>query len=216
MSDLPSQGLYQQLHARPVSGEHLEVLGKKASANWQSGRAETLTDAVVETVKHAGLSPEQVRRVVEFANTDAFLTEFKKEGQASKMVDFGSGGPADPSEVLKDLNDGGGGSVSDDGLGDYRMGPSSKHASAGSVEDLAAAFQTEGAEYNFESPFTDALVLREKLAGALEHMTAELDGCNRIAYEAGEAVYYNVKQASLEGATLGQARVLHPRSPADR
>src|SRR5208282_6747332 len=114
MADLHTQGLLQQAHAHRVSGEHLEVLGKQASSRWSSGESKTLSDAVVETVKTAGLSPEQVKRVCEFANTEAYLTEFKKEGSAHKFIDFGSG-PADPSTVIKDLNDGGGGTVFDDG-----------------------------------------------------------------------------------------------------
>jgi hypothetical protein len=94
MSDLPSTGIYQQSHARPHSGEFLEVLGKHAAADWGSGKYGTLTEAVTEHVKQAQLSPEQVKRVVEFANTSAFLTDFKKEGTTGKVVDF-SGGPAD-------------------------------------------------------------------------------------------------------------------------
>lgn len=202
MTDLPSQGLYQQLHARPVSGEHLEVLGKKASAEWQSGRADTLSSAVVETVKHAGLSPEQVRRVVEFANTDAFLSEFRKEGQANKIVDFGSGGPASPAEVIRDLNDGGGGSVFDDGLGDYRSSP--KHASASDDDALFAALSGTSGSYEYADSYTDALDLRDKLAGALDHITAELNGCDGLVADAVESIYQNVKQAALSGHSLGQ------------
>ena len=87
MSDLPAQGLFQQMNARRVAGEHLEVLGKHASARWQRGDCSTLSDAVVETVKHAGLAPEQVRRVVEFANQDAYLSEFKKGASPHRIVD---------------------------------------------------------------------------------------------------------------------------------
>jgi hypothetical protein len=113
MSDLPFQALLQQAHARSVSGEELEAFGKKAAAQYSRGDG-SLTEAVVETVKHAGLSPEQVKRVVEFANTTAYLTEFKKEGSHHRVVEF-QGGPADPSAVLQDLNDGGGGTVFDVG-----------------------------------------------------------------------------------------------------
>lgn len=67
--------------------------------------------------------------MVEFANQDAYLQEFRKEG-SSKVVHFDCG-PAVPGEVLQDLNDGGGGSVYDRGDLDYRMHPSSvKQAAA--------------------------------------------------------------------------------------
>ena len=122
MQDLPAVTLLQQSHAIPKSGEELEVLGKAASKKFVSGQSGTLNEAVVETVKHAGLSPEQVKRVIEFANTSAFLSDFHKEGGAHKYVEF-HGGPADPAEVLRDLNDGGGGNVFDRGLADYSYDP---------------------------------------------------------------------------------------------
>jgi hypothetical protein len=128
MSDLPSTVLLQQSHAPPKTGEELEVLGKHAACKFMCGECADLTAAVVETVKSAGLSPEQVKRVVEFANTNAYLEQFKKMGSGHKYVDF-PGGPASPGEVIKDLNDGGGGTVFDSGLGDYK-GPPVKTSSA--------------------------------------------------------------------------------------
>ena len=127
MHDLPAQWSFQQSHARPISGQELETFGKHAADRWSCGEYGTLSEAVVESVKTAGLSPEQVRRVVEFANTHAYLTEFNKEGQAHRVIDF-AGGPANPSQVLQDLNDGGGGTVFDHGTLDYNRAPSSvKH-----------------------------------------------------------------------------------------
>lgn len=128
MHDLPPQTQLQQSAAHPMSGEELEVLGKRASAMYRCGGC-TLNDAVVETVKKAGLSPEQVKRVVEFANTDAYLKEFEKKGATHKYIDF-HGGPANPSEILKDLNDGGGGTVFDTGSGDYMSPPLQKTSAA--------------------------------------------------------------------------------------
>src|ERR1700689_4607449 len=66
MQDFPAQGLLQQMHARPISGERLQVLGKHASSGFLAGKYKSLTEAVVETVKQAALSPEQVQRVIEF------------------------------------------------------------------------------------------------------------------------------------------------------
>ena len=121
MNDLPASTLFQQAHARSMSGEELEMLGKQA-ADLYSTAKRPLTEAVIEVVKHAGLAPEQVKRVVEFANTEAYLQEFKKEGSTHKVVEF-EGGPANFSDVLKDLNDGGGGTVFDRGASDYGQPP---------------------------------------------------------------------------------------------
>ena len=122
-SDAPVQTVLQQREARPVAGEHLEVLGKKAAADWCSGKVASLNAAVLSAVQHEMLSPEQVRRVVEFCNQDAYLQEFRKEGSNHRVVHFDSG-PADPAQVIQDLNDGGGGSRFDRGTLDYSMPPS--------------------------------------------------------------------------------------------
>lgn len=137
MHDLPSMLLLQQSHAVSKTGADLEVLGKHASHKFLSGECRTLNEAVVSTVKRAGLSPEQVRRVIEFANNDAFLSEHRKEG-ASKYVEF-YGGPASPGEVLRDLNDGGGGTVFDKGTLDYSLPPVHRKVAAYSGPELEKA-----------------------------------------------------------------------------
>lgn len=137
-SDTPIQTVLQQRDARPVSGEHLEVLGKKAASDWVMGKFASLHEAVINTVRSEQLSPEQVHRVVEFCNSDAYLQEFRKEGGQHKVVHFDKG-PADPAQVLQDLNDGGGGARYDRGTLDYSLPPSTgrKEASYRSQTVLA-------------------------------------------------------------------------------
>jgi hypothetical protein len=216
MSDLPVQGLLQQLNARPVSGEHLEVLGKHAADLWSAGAHKTLTEAVTETVKHAGLGPEQVRRVIEFTNTHAYLTEFKKEGAPHKVIDFGPGGPADPSEILKDLNDGGGGSVFDRGTLDYQDPPKeSKVASARAEQELTELFGTE-APLPFESPLGEAMEVRDKLASANDHLHAQVSGLEIAYADLADRVYQGVKQAALSGVSLSDVmQAWQEVSPSD-
>lgn len=207
MSDLPQNSLLQQRHARPVSGEELEMLGKRAAASWSEGECCSLTCAVTCAVKHASvpLSPEQVRRVVEFANTEAYLKEFKKEGE-HKIVDFGPDGPANPADVLRDLNDGGGVTVMDSGLGDYRRPPEEKRASAESDESaFYQAFLTKTAgAYPEHNPFSDVIELRDKVAGAYDHVTAEISGLEVAYMDLSERLYGQVKQAAMEGISLGE------------
>ena len=209
MSDLPSTWAQQQEHAHPVSGEHLEVLGKKAAADWGTGKCATLTEAVMGVVKEAQLSPEQIKRVVEFTNTSAFLTSFRKEGAAHRVIEF-HGGPADTAAVLQDCNDGGGGSVFDRGTLDYSAPPSqhghSKHASADDDAMLCEMFGVKegSAEEPFANPYGPVIDLRDKLAGAANHLLSEISGLEVAYAELGDAVYHQVKQAALEGVPLGQ------------
>jgi hypothetical protein len=209
MSDLPDNQLLQQMKAHPRSGEELELLGKRAAACWERGETKTLTEAVVQTVKQAQLSPEQVKRVVEFTNTSAFLNQFNKEGSTHKVIEF-EGGPADASDILKDLNDGGGGSVFDRGTLDYASPPSeTKTASVQEESALANLFGASqaSAPLPYENPHGEVIELRDKIAGAMDHLHAQMSGLEVMYAELGDRVYHQVKQASLFGHSLGD--ILH-------
>jgi hypothetical protein len=127
-------GLALQQAAKPIDPEQLELMGKRAAAAY-SEHGTRLSDAVVEVVKEAKLSPEQVKRVCEFANTNAYLTEFEKAGEM-RNVTF-EGGPANPGTVLKDLNDGGNPMLSKVGSNDYAE-PVGQYKTASVSEDAFA------------------------------------------------------------------------------
>lgn len=219
MSDLPQTLLLQQSHAQPMSGEELELLGKRAAALYAQGSC-PLTQAVVETVKHAGLGPEQVRRVAEFANVSAYLDEFKKMGSDHRYVQF-QGGPADVPTILRDLNDGGGGTVFDRGLADYSRPPPEKVAEARTFTgddglDKTASldfnptetafeqmWQTEGQPLPYADPLKDAYDLYTKLADARQQVGYEMSVLEGAFRELGDFLFSRVKQASLEGIPLG-------------
>ncbi len=236
MSDAPIQTLLQQKDARPVSGEHLEVLGKQAASLYVEGKVASLHEAIVDTVRGERLSPEQVKRVVEFTNGDAYLQEFRKEG-SHKVVHFDCG-PADPAQVLQDLNDGGGGSRYDRGTLDYSRSPSAVHkeASIGQEKTAEAIEPVEGlpklpklpslpkhAHYEdalWESfayrqappiamaePLQPLVELRSKLASAVDQTESEITALELDYAAAGEQLYHQVKQATLEGTSL--ADVVH-------
>lgn len=205
MSDSLTQWILQQSHARSVSGEDLETYGNRSAEKWASGEYKSLNDAVVGEVKHAGFAPEQVRRVVEFANTRAYLAEFRKEGSTHKIIDF-QGGPADPAVVLRDLNDGGGGTVFDRGSLDYSREPKSKTASVSAVaeRELQEKFAASGpTEYPEVNPLGDFVDLRDKIAGVYQHKTSELSGLEVMFMDLSDLLYGQVKQAALNGYTLG-------------
>lgn len=204
MSDPQTQIDFQQHHARRISAQELEVLGKQASARWAAGTDKTIGASVVETVKHAGLSPEQVRRVVEFANTDAFLETFHKLA-GHRYVDFGQGVLADPRDVIRELNDGGGGSVFDRGTADYDQPPTEKISADPAAElALLAAFRGTG-EATVEQPSSSWVWdVRDKLAGQAEHLSAELSGLELLYLDRAGDLADQVKQAAMDGVSLGQ------------
>lgn len=146
-----------------MSGEQLHALGKRAASRWASGRNPTLTEAVVEVAKEAsGLNVEQVRRVVEFANTEAHSLEFRKQG-ADRVIDF-SGGPASAADVLRSLNDGSAPGSYISGSGDYDRPPAGvKQSSDEEDAMIAALFPHSG--HDLPDPLRAARALRSKIAG---------------------------------------------------
>ncbi len=223
MSDLPIQTVLQQRDARRVSGEHLETLGLKAATDWQMGKFASLHEAVVGTVREERLAPEQVRRVVEFCNQNAYLQEFRKEGSDHRVVHFDCG-PADPAQVLQDLNDGGGGSVYDRGQLDYARAPKSisKETSAGLSKTASAAPGGQYSHYEDQlwglfatgedktaqaNPLRPLVEHRDKLAGLRDQVLSDLSSAEVDYMDAGLELYQQVKHAALNGTSLGDVVV---------
>lgn len=89
---------------RPVDPTHLEALGKQAARLAETGGL-SLNDAVTKTIGFEKLNSEQVRRVVEFTNIEAFNRKFAALEGPMRAVQL-DGGPADPVQVLQNLNNG--------------------------------------------------------------------------------------------------------------
>lgn len=208
MKDTPVLLQVQQQNARPVSGEELEVMGKRAARMWAGGCASDLSESVTCVVKEANLSPEQVKRVAEFANVNAFLEEFNKEGTASKYVDFGENKLADVSRILQDLNDGGSGDQGE--LVDFEshaydeQPPQEKVASL-EDSDWVAVFGDPSKEedYPMAEPHAEFWAAREKLAGMRDHLTYQLSGLETMYGDISRNLYGQVKRACREGISLG-------------
>lgn len=202
MSDDLFQVLLKLRGPDKSDGSQLEMLGKQAADRWLDGRADNLSDAVVQTVKSAGLNTEQVRRVIEFTNIEAYNREFKKES-SSKVINF-EGGPADPSVVLKDLNRVEQ-KVACTLASDYDVPPEPyAHVSVSTERAFDQAFATQGGEYPEVNPFGEVLDLRDKLASAHDQMTGELSSLEVDFQEASRQLLGHVKQAALAGHSLSE------------
>lgn len=199
--------LVQQKNASPRASAHLAVLGKTAAAAWGSGKFASLTDAVVDTVRSEALGPEQVQRVVEFANHTAFDSEFKRASRV-RIVDF-SAGPADPVSVLNRLNEAPK-TAQDNGSLDYIGAPPSG-TRASRLELIKAAFKTEGSSYEVDNPMSTMSAARMDLDQAYDDKTAEI---SRLEFEYErfqDRFYQEVKQAAAGGVSLGEVvRCIHP------
>tara|TARA_Y100000310_G_C20642202_1_gene794615 strand:- start:128 stop:919 length:792 start_codon:yes stop_codon:yes gene_type:complete len=75
-----------------------ENIAKEATEQFLSS-GESLEDSIVKIAQRDRLNPEQIKRVVELANTGAFLELFKKtSGYDDRMVEFAV---ADPTGAIK-------------------------------------------------------------------------------------------------------------------
>lgn len=214
MEELPTSLLTQQEQAKPRTGEELEIFGKYAAKLYLAGQCGTLSESVVEAVKTAGLGPEQVRRVVEFANTSAYLEKFASAGPEHKVVTF-KGGPASFPDVIRDLNDGSGGSVFDKAaaasFADYALPPpdaallaSNNLLRLGLLDTkLAQAFEVNEIPIPYAEPLREAADMKDKLAGIYDEARYELSGLETRYMDVCDLLFQQVKQASLEGVPLG-------------
>jgi hypothetical protein len=210
MNDQPGAiplGLEQQKAARPVDPGQLEAMGKRAAAQFSSGVS--LNDAVVSVVKEAMLSPEQVKRVCEFANTAAYLSEFEKSGEI-RNVTF-DGGPANPSVILKELNDGSSPAIHQVKSAAYE--PPIRHYKVARASDsmLAEAF---GVPAGMEKAASVDHLARANAAEEMADMKVRLDAVHDdlmsklshsdiLLNDVKDDLYSSVKQELYQGASLG-------------
>lgn len=178
---------------RAVDPKHLEMLGKQAARMAESNGI-TLTDAVVDTLGHEKLNSEQVRRVVETANVEAYNRKFASLQAPMRAVTI-DGGPADPVQVLQSLNDAARPQEVTIETMEYAAPPSfAKAASA----PLPAVFRTK------EGRLNDVVSLRSKLASAHEEVVQRAEGALFQMQEAYADLLERAKLATLQGAALDE------------
>lgn len=193
-----------------VSKEHLQDLGKQAAlSHARSGHP--MTEAVVSVLqKEAGLTPEHVKRVVEFANNEAYQDVYRAMDGEHRVVNI-DGGPASPGQVLRELE------MSDSAPALVK--------SAARAESLRAFVPGEDEFENYFSkektaqeerlqesrPNSQLIHLREKLAAAKSHFMSQLSNVE-LGYEAAASEMYDmVKQAVLGGTSPAEVSVIYQR-----
>lgn len=211
MSDQPGAiplGLEQQKAARPIDPEQLDAMGKRAAAHF-SECGGTLNDAVISVVKEAMLSPEQTKRVCEFANTAAYLSEFEKAGEV-RNITF-DGGPANPSVILKELNDGSVPAVHQVKEAAYEP-PKGHYKTAGASDTLLAeAFGASGMEkaasvdhFARADAGEEIADMRTRLDAVRDDLMSKYASSGVFLNDVRADLYEAVKQEAMEGTPLGE------------
>ena len=154
-----------------LSPEDLESMGKQAASAYLAGGI-SLNDAIVKIAKeHPSISAHQVRRIVEFANTETFGRLFEKQA-GDKNIEFPV---ADPGEVLHSLDNGARPSLMVSDPPDYSIDPIAKTSAADVEADLALTKVFMG--FDPASPNSEKIVLAtvRETAQGFHHVDRILD-----------------------------------------
>lgn len=184
----------QSTTGQPVDPSHLMTLGKDA-ARLSKTAGISLTNAVVHTVGMEKLNSEQVRRVVEFTNIEAFNDKFASmDAEHHRFVDIDNG-PADPAQVLQSLSSeqqvkGAAGAL------EYSM-PPIKLANQQHYSD-SGVFRTR------TGVLGEVLSLQHKLASSLEDVVGRAESASFCMEQALESLEGHLKRAEIGGALLSE------------
>lgn len=174
------------------SSEELQGYGKQAAHAWAGGEHPTLTQAVVGSVKTAGLNREQVQRVVEATNKEAHAIMHNKEGSADRVVTF-DGGLARADEALRHLN-----STPEPifygSLADYQDAPKQASAELPPAPELPP----------LEDPLLEVRKLAARYDSLLKQADSQLSNLETEVEWAGYSLLEAVKTANAGGSTLGE------------
>ncbi len=152
--------------SRSVDPARLEELGKTAAQlSMSSGLG--LTEAVVRTIGNVKLGAEQIRRVVEAANHDAFNHKYAQTSGTVRAVHFDDG-PADPVTVIQALKVAAAPVVVEERSSDYDLPPAFMKASETEF-DLEPVYRTASGVQQ------EILGLHHKLASAHEETIAGIE-----------------------------------------
>lgn len=148
---------------RAVSAEQLTQFGKTAASTAETSGM-SLTDAVVRSIGMTKLNQEQIRRVVEAANHEAYNRKFASMEASMRVVQL-DGGPADPSAVIDRLH-AHAQPVSAHAYSDYGLAPEPKTASFRPLSGPDGVTKT--------AALKDVYQLQERMKAAHEELASQV------------------------------------------
>lgn len=194
-----------------VSDERLRALGKEASDLYHARRA-SMTDAVIAVLqKEAGISSEHVKRIVGYANNDAYRRTFEDMRGDHRIVNL-EGGPADPGPILRELD------MTDSAPmivksasnaeairpfipgEDEFEGFFDREKTASAAEELPAA-----------RPHGELIDLRDNLLTVRSVLRSKLASAELEYDDAANQMYNEVKQQVLNGTSPAEVSVIYQR-----
>lgn len=203
-----------------VSPETLEQMGKEASVMYLT-KGLSLSEGIA---KLAGAYPdfnaEQVKRVVEFANTATYLALHDKDKTAGAESSYPQFELADPARVIQDLSDGARPTTATRTDLDYSKLPEKKEkvSSANADAMMDELFKTASPgelNYSKESVINDVMAYKYTVESAVDLLKNSAEKFDMMYKQASIEYYDNVKQHLLEGGSFADVVVASRSMGAD-
>lgn len=183
-----------------ISAESLELMGKQA-ANLFLDSGLSLNEAVVKVASaQPGINPEQLKRVVEYANTATYLAKHDQNKNAGSDSSYPQFELADPGRVVQDLSDGARPTAVTRTDIDYGRQPlKAKLSSVQTDALLSEIFKTASAEdndFSHETLVKEVMDTKSDLIQLKENLESSAE---KIAFDTESAIadYYSVMRTHL-------------------
>lgn len=193
-----------------ISPEMLEVFGKQA-ANMYLDEGVALNEAVVKIASaHDDISPEQVKRIAEFANTATYLALHDKNKTSGAKTSYPQFELADPSRVIQDMSDGARPTVVTQVDREYGMQPlKEKNSSVNDPREdaLAEMFgvtkeKTAEADFSAQTAIDEVFAAKDMLVGLRDSLRGSAQQLDDMFKEASAELYEHAKRFVLEEGTM--------------
>lgn len=207
MDELSNYLTSGKTHAK-LSPESLEMMGKQAANMFLEGKGVSLNDAIAKLAGgHHDISTEQIKRVVEFANTQVYLAKHDQDKTAGAETSYPQFELADAGRIVQDLSDGARPTIVTQTDIDYnRLAKKEKVSSVQTERELAELFKTasEEKDYSQETIVNNVMGAKDALIGLRGVLGERYDQHLELFKEATAEFYTYVKRHILDGGSIGE------------
>lgn len=208
MDEFTSYLLSGKSHAK-ISPESLELMGKEAASIYLKEGVPLNTSIAKIASEHDNISTEQIKRIVEFANTAVYLAKHDQDKTAGAESSYPQFDLADSSQVLKDLSIQARPEIRTSTDIDYdrsvvKLKISSAKTEA-ALEELFKSANGDEKDYSKETIVHEVMSAKETLTSMRDNLVDRFNQQESLFKEATAEFYDNLKRHLLEGGSFGEA-----------
>jgi hypothetical protein len=209
-------------HAK-LSPESLELLGKQA-ANMYLNDGLSLNESIAKlAAAYQDISQEQVKRIVEFANSAVYLAKHDQNKTAGAASSYPQFDLADAGRIIQDLSDGARPTVMTPVDLEYSRIPTKKEKVAAvqhiaemfGADDNSAVEKTASADFSKETAVTEIMGAKNMLTGLKDNLESSVEKMDLMLKEAKAAYYDLVKRHLLDGGDFSDVMAAARSSEAE-